>query len=29
VVCAKDMPVHERVKGGGLGDTVGLGCGVC
>ncbi len=23
MVCAKDMPVHERVKEGGLGDSVG------
>jgi hypothetical protein len=29
-VCAKDMPVHERVKEGGLGDSVRyIGCGVC
>ncbi len=23
MVCAKDMPMHERVKEGGLGDSVG------
>ncbi len=23
MVCAKDMPVHERVKEGRLGDSVG------